>query len=145
MTFEKITNDTTCDCLNGIDQDTVSIFARALNKGAVAEKDFISKWDKTHRAEDCKNICGLKGISISKIENDTIKEEYVAIYSKIFKMAPNYRKSVLLFNFKEDAGLVQPTPNEKDKNHHDFYKADDFTLNYINQTGILFLSAPTSV
>ena len=145
MGFENITKDTPCDCLKDALLDTETIFARVLNKDTISDKDFYSKWDKGHTSELCEEVCGLKGVSVSKIENDAIKQEIIGLYSQVFKISPKYRRGVLLFKFKEVAGLLKPTPDEFNKYHHDFYKTDSFNLSLIEQSIIEFLNPASSV
>lgn len=145
MTFERLKNEEPCDCLKDTFQDSINLFARVLNKETVADKDFLSKWDKGNTSEDCEELCGLKGVSISKIENDGVKEEIITLYSQVFKLSPKYKRGVLLFKFKVDAGVLKFTPDDTNKYHHDFYKADGFTLSSIEHTGIEYLKAVAGV
>jgi len=145
MTFENITNDTPCDCLSETFVDNSTFYARVLSKEALADKDFLSKWDKGTTSQDCEEACGLKGISISKIENDTVKEEVINLYSQVFKLSPKYRRGVLLFKINVDAGVVKYTPDDTNKYHHDFYKADGFALSSIEPSVVEFLRPAANV
>lgn len=141
MTFENITKDTSCNCLDGAIEDTVSTFARVLNKESTTDKDFLSHWEKNHRPTECEEICGKKGVSISKIDNDTVKNEILNYYSSIFKMSPKYRRGVLIFKLKKDAGLVKPTPFTENPYHHDLYKDDAFSLGFVEEVETCYLTA----
>jgi len=145
MTFENIVDNLPCDCLKDSFEDNVAKYARALNKDILAEKDFMSKWDKQHRSDLCDEVCGLKGISVSKIENDEVKNEIVTYYSKIFKLSPKYRRGVVIFTIKPNGGVLKYTPIDDNKYHHDFYKADGFTLDLIEAAGVEYLSSVTNV
>jgi hypothetical protein len=140
MTFENLTKDTQCNCLIDASEDTTATFARVLNKDAATEKDFFSKWDKEHRGEECENICGLKGVSVSKLESDIVKQEVIGLYNQIFKISPKYKKGVLIFKFKNEAGMSKSTPDNTNRYHHDFYKCDNFSLNSIEQQEVCFLT-----
>jgi hypothetical protein len=133
VTFNNIINGTTCDCLKDTFADESNTYARVLNKETLVEKDFLSKWDKGRTvAETCEEICGdLKCLSVSKVENDAVKQQIVDLYSQIMNLAPKYKRGVLLFKFKVDSGVLKYTPDERNKYHHDFYKSDGFTLEHI--------------
>lgn len=140
MTFNKVTQGSTCDCLNGTVEDTSSTYARVLNKESVTDSDFMSKWEKNHRSADCGKICGLKGISVSKIANETVKEKIVKQYSQIFKISPNYRRGVLLFKLKGTAAVIKETPSKGNEHHNDLYKSDVFELNLIEEVETCYLT-----
>lgn len=145
MTFDNIANNDPCNCLKDSFQDNSTLYARVLTKDTVADKDFMSKWDKDHRSEICEEVCGLKGVSVSKIESDTVKNEIITLYSQIFKLSPKYRRGVVIFTIKPDGGVLKYTPDEKNKYHHDFYKADGFTMDLITTTDIAYLTPTANV
>lgn len=133
MTFDNINIGNSCDCINGLSEDTTSTYARVLSKDTLKPNDFKSKWDKEHRATECRSICSLKGVSISKIDNDAIKEEIIKYYTGIFPLSPKYKRSVYLFKLKEGAGVIKPTPSKDNKYHNDLYKSDLFDYNFIEE------------
>ncbi len=133
MTFEKISSDTACDVISQAVEDTTSNFVRVLSKADLNDKDFMSKWDKGTRSELCDKVKGLKGISVSNVNETGVLTKVLALYKTTFKLSPKYKLKVIEFNFKNGAGLVKPTPSNKNQAHHDFYKADDFTTDFINE------------
>ena len=141
MTFDNIKKDINCDCLEGTSESIFPYFTRVLNKDKATDNDFLSKWEKKQTHTDCAMICGLKGVSISRIINVTEKERILKQYSQVFKISPKYRKGVLVFQFKEGAGVTKETPSNNDKNHHTLYKSDGFVLNLIEEIETCYLTA----
>ena len=139
MTFNNISKDTTCNCFDGALEDATSTFARVLYKETATEKDFFSHWEKNHRANDCAKVIGLKGVSVSKISDDTVKDKIVNYYSSIFKISPNYKRGILLFKLKKDAGLYKSTPSQDNIHHNDLYKSDSFALNLVEEVETCYL------
>lgn len=144
MTFENVTKDTTCNCLVGSSEDTDSTFARVLFKEKPTDKDFYSKWDKGNIDTDCEKVCGLKGVSVSKVGDETVKNKIVSYYSDIFKISPNYKRGVLIFKLKKDAGVIKPTPSRGNPYHNDLYKSDTFSLSSVEEVETCYLK-PVSV
>lgn len=144
MNFETITKDTTCNCLEGVAEDTISTFARVLYKEKASEKDFYSKWDKGARDTDCEKVCGLKGVSVSKVCDEEVKNKIVSYYSDIFKISPNYKRGVLIFKIKKGAGVIKPTPSRNNPYHNDLYKSDAFALSAVEEVETCYLK-PVSV
>ena len=133
MTFNNITNDTNCNCFDVAAENVTSLFARVLKKSKVTDKDFFSHWERNHRAVECEKICGLKGVSVSKIDDNEIKGKIVSYYSEVFKVSPNYKRGVLIFKLKNDAGIFKSTPSKNNPYHHDLYKSDGFTLKLVDE------------
>ncbi|MBL7920454.1 MAG: hypothetical protein JNJ40_09080 [Bacteroidia bacterium] len=141
MTFENITKDSKCNCLESTFEDTESLYARVLRKQTFDDKDFLTKWEKEHRHDDCETVCSdLKCLSISKVDSDAVKEEIVNIYKKIMNLSPKYKKGVLLFKIKEGAGVYKKTPFDDNPYHHDLYKSDAFSIDSIINSGIEILN-----
>lgn len=139
MTFENINKGVPCDCLQNSFEDTTSYFVRKINKTEVRDADFKSKWEKNEeKINDCAKICALKGVSISKIDEDT-KPVLIQNYLEIFPISPKYKPNLYLFRFKEKAGLIKSTPSKNIINHHDFYKCDDFSLTKLEELEIIAL------
>lgn len=131
MTFKQILQDTDCDCLANSEEKTETIFARKINKPQATDNDFKSHWERGKRADECDKICGFKGVSINEW-NENTEKDVIQKFLTTFRITPKHKDSILIFNFLSDAGQVIYTPNEKDKSHHDFYKSDDFSLQFIN-------------
>lgn len=139
MTFNNITKDTTCICFDETAEDTVSTFARVLFKEKATNKDFFSHWEKNHRSDECGKICGLKGVSVSKISDTTVKDKIVNYYSSIFKISPNYKRGILLFKLKKDAGVYKSTKSRDNPQHNDLFKSDTFDLNLVEEVETCYL------
>ncbi len=136
MNFNNILNDTKCECLVKTKQDITIFFARKINKPLPLEKDFISHWERGKRADDCKGICGFKGLSINEWNKKT---EMVVInkFLTTFAISPKHKDSILIFKFLPNAGLIKHTPTKEDKAHYDFYKSDEFTLEMLENYNII--------
>lgn len=150
MTFENFTEGTHCDCLTGVNENTTSTFVHTLKKDTLRDNDFRSKYERwvidgkrtplaPEIIEDCDKMCSYKGVSISNIDEEGSKAKIINFYTSIFPLAQNYKRGVLVFKFKEGAGLVKHTPNENDTQHHDLYKCDTFTFNEIEQLETIYL------
>jgi hypothetical protein len=144
MNFTKLHQDTTCNCIENTENDTTTIFARKINKPEPRERDFLSKWEKVTlngqlpTLSNCIEICGFKGISMNIWTTETqlkIIEKYVTT----FQITPKHKDSIFVFKFKNEAGLVAFTPNKNDPFHFDFYKADDFDLQFLDSIDIIYL------
>ena len=140
MTFNNITKDTTCNCFIDTAEDITSTYARVLNKEKATDKDFLSKWEKNQRDTDCEVVCLLKGVSISKIADDSIKSKVIKYYSGIFKISPKYKKGILLFKFKKDAGVLKATPSRDNPDHNTLYKSDSFVLSLVEEIETCYLN-----
>ena len=135
MKFEKLLQDTECDCLERAIEDTKNLFARKINKPNPLNKDFYSHWERGKRAVECKNICGYKGISVNKwSEND--KNAIINKFLTTFSISPKHKDGIFVFRIIEGAGLIEHTPNKNDVTHYDFYKSDDFSLEML-ESGII--------
>lgn len=139
MTFENLKKGVPCDCLQNTFEDTASMFVRKINKERVKENDFKSKWEKNEELTiDCNKICALKGVSISKIDEES-KPALIQNYLEVFPISPKYKPNLYLFKFKEKAGLIKSTPSKNIINHNDFYKCDDFSLMKLEELEIISL------
>ncbi len=132
MTFEKITNDSECDCLNKSSENTTNEFIRKLGKPLLEDKDFVSYWERNKRPliDDCKNICSFKGISMNLYKNE-YEEQILNKYKTTMNINPKKGSHYLKFKLLQGAGNVKHTPEENDTSHHDFFKSDDFKLENI--------------
>ncbi|MFZ6008063.1 MAG: hypothetical protein ACOYU2_10485 [Nitrospirota bacterium] len=140
MTFEKLNDDTHCDCLKDAEGNYDDTFSRRINKGTLRDKDFVSKWEKGQRPEgnDCKDVCSFKGISVNLYKNnhDSIIKKYI----QSFKISPGYRAYCCMFRFKKNSGKVKHTPGWRDDSHYDFFKCDSFSINDIEVVQCFSLS-----
>ncbi|RXK82738.1 hypothetical protein EST62_10200 [Chlorobaculum sp. 24CR] len=132
MKFKNINSDTDCDCTSKAEIDSSNEYVRKLRKDKVEDKDFQTHWERGIRAEneDCDIICSYKAVSINQI-----KPEYENLILEKYKTTFNFNKKkgsyYLKFRFNKDAGKVIYSPEEDDKSHYNFYKADDFNLGKI--------------
>ena len=133
MEFKNLSIDTVCDCLNNGVVDNISRFAIKTMKDHLRDNDFKTYWEKGRRAEDCKEICSLKGQSLTIVNNDQDLQATVEVYRELFPFSPKYKSHITLITLKENSGYVKHTPIiNVNTLHHDFYKCDNFTLNHIN-------------
>ena len=133
MTFEILHNDTQCVCVELAQENVDAFFARKIYNPDIRDKDFKSKWEKGHRPDsitDCKRTCGLKGISIN-IWNDSSSNAFREKLKTTFNFSPKSKDGICVFQFSQDAGLMQYAPSNTDKFHYNFYKSDHFNLNMI--------------
>lgn len=152
MTFQNLTNDSDCNCLEGAQADHHRCFARKINKPLPLEKDFESHWEKAKRKEfaetqweesererfewqwreskkdeNCYDVCGKKGISIN-LWDEALRQETIDYFATTFKITPKHKDSLLVLKFKAEAGVTKHTPLENNGQHYDFYKDDNFSL-----------------
>ena len=135
MTFDKLLHDTECDCLERAIEDGKNLFARKINKPNPLDKDFYSHWERGKRADECKNICEYKGISVNKW-NENDKRAIIKKVLTTFSISPKHKDSIFVFRMIQGAGLIEHTPTKNDATHHDFYKSDEFSLEML-ETGII--------
>jgi hypothetical protein len=140
MTFNNITKDTTCNCFDGTVEDTVSTFARVIKNEKITDFDFRSYWEQNRRSSDCSEVCLLKGVSVSKINNDIIKNEKINYYKAIRKVSPKYKSGILFFKLKDDAGVCKSTPSRDNPQHNTIYKSDGFELNLVVEIETCYLN-----
>ena len=149
MNFTNIQNDTppNCDCL---ENSTVALdkqFARHMYKPTLRPQDFYSKWEKWQNNNafpldfdynNCKEICGNKGVSIHIWEN-TSRETIITEYLNNFKITGKAQNSILVFKLRLNAGAVVYTPQPTNAYHYDLYKDDDFLLDSVDGLEIILL------
>ncbi len=133
MTFEKIFKDSNCNCLDKSMQCQEDlVYLRKLRKQKLEEADFLTHWERGKEAEadNCEYICGLRGISIDFLQNDS--DDYtnaiVNRYKTTFTINPKKGAHCLKFRFKIGSGNVKHTPFDGAESHHDFYKSDHFQI-----------------
>jgi hypothetical protein len=142
MTFNNLKGDTECNCLEDSFEDYAITYARKLNAEALQDKDFKSHWDRNIGKDktECDEVCGFKGLSVSKIENEDAKRFVLTHYKEIFCLAPKYKGHVCIFNLLDESGVLKHTPSRKNTYHHDLYKCDEFTITKIQPIEIVKLS-----
>lgn len=137
MDFQGIHNDTACDCINDLKQDTENIYVRKINRPAIRDTDLRSHWEKGKRVDDsdCKAVCGYKGLSVN-VWNNLSEKDVIGKFLTTFGISRKSKDSIYLFKFKVDAGLLKYTPNERDPYHYTFYKCDAFTADMIEEVEV---------
>lgn len=132
MTFENINSGITCDCLSKAKIDTTNEYVRRLRKDILEDKDFLTHWEKGigQESNDCEMICSYKSVSVNQFKTE-YEDQILNKYRTTFNINPKRGAHYLKFRLNEDAGLVKFAPEEDDKSHYNFFKADDFTLDKI--------------
>ena len=138
MTFDILHKDTNCDCVGFAEEDLDTRFARKIYKPFLREYDFRIKEDGSGNILNCKQLCGLRGISIN-IWNADSQEAIIQKYKTSTNFSPKNRDSICVFKFNKNAGLTRHTPSNQDKFHYDFYKSDQFQMDNIEIQEILIL------
>lgn len=133
MTFEKLHQDTPCNCLsNDCFEDVQSHWGLKTNKELLRENDFRSKHEKgqidQEKTYECDELCSLKGMSMSLVKNTTQdnKDAILEIYKQLFPSAPKYKPYLSIIKFKAGLGLIKYSPLADNPFHHDLYKCDTF-------------------
>jgi hypothetical protein len=132
MTFSNLNSDIICNCLEGSIIDNSTEFALKTNKNFLRENDFKTYWEKERRSDDCKEICSLKGQSVTIIKNEEDLNSTLSVYKQLFPFSPSYRPFCSLIKFNENSGKVKHTPIEINPLHYDFYKSDNFSINDVS-------------
>jgi len=138
MTFEKLHSDTSCDCVEDLNEDTEAIFSRRISGKQLKEKDFRSYWERGKRpeSEKCSGICDFKGVSINILSSFN-ENEVFEIYKESRKINPNISKYITKFKLKSNAGIPKPDPIENNPFHYNFFKCDEFSIEKIDNLNIL--------
>ncbi len=134
MEYKNLLSEHNCDCLNNAKEDITSTFVIKTQKDVLRIQDFNSYWEKGKRpndANDCNEICSLKGVSVS-IFNDSTKEEVIGVFKELFPLAPKYKPYLSVVKFYESSGVVKHTPNDQNVHHYDFYKSDEFEFSKVS-------------
>lgn len=129
MTFDKLHQDTDCDCLNNAINNLKDIFARAVNSDFVKEEHFESYWEQGKRPDsvECDKICSFKGVSVN-ILNSENNSEVLGVFYKFYTFSPKKKRFICTFKLRERSGMVKATPSKYNLHHYDFYKCDTFTI-----------------
>lgn len=134
MTFKKLLEGLSCPCLDGTKENTADSFMRVLKRQNIQlqENDLQSQWEENKKpiGNDCASLCTNRAISFSILvdnnENMVIKK-----FEEIFGISPQYKsRYAVKIKFKNDAGKVKQFGDNK--YHYDFYKSDQFALQYID-------------
>lgn len=142
MTFDILHSDIECDCIKDTFENGNQLFARKISKPSPKSGDFKTYWERDKRPLKnlCVEICQYKGISINywneNSENQVI-EKYVASLDTQIQGGKNIRDCILVFRFKEQVGLIMPSPTKKDPSHCTFYKCDSFDIQGIEEIKII--------
>ena len=143
MTFHNLHADTPCNCITeDAFEDSTTIFARKINKPQLRVVDFDSGWEKAEvkPVGECGEICGHKGVSVSKVSREEDRTAIIDSCLKLFPIAPKYKPHLCFFTAKEKMGVFMDTPNDKLAFHHDFFKSDAFTVDGIVVNSIIALA-----
>ncbi len=132
MKFDKIKQDSDCNCFTKAIIDYENEFVRKLRKEKIDEKDFLTHWERNIRPEslECDNICSSKGVSVNLFKSD-FEKLIIEKYKTTFNINPKKGAYILKFKFLENAGKVKYSPEENDTTHYNFFKADDFSIEMI--------------
>lgn len=128
MTFNKLHENTVCNCLEGSAENLNDTFARTVTKTTkVKVSDFKSyhECNKSPADDTCKSICSYRGVSVD-IWNTVSQEAVFKRICKTFEISPGLKKVLLIFKMKQHAGKIAYTPNPENPFHHDLYKSDEF-------------------
>jgi hypothetical protein len=134
MTFNKIFEGLTCNCLDSAVENTKDSFLRVMKIGNenFSEIDLKSKWEEGISCSkgDDKSLCSHRGISLSKV-NDSNENEIIELYKTTFKFNQNLRRYIAKIKFMAGAGKIKATSSKSNMHHNDFFKCDEFTINKI--------------
>lgn len=143
MKFSYIKDDSPCGCLSQCSENYTDYFARRVGDSAtLKDRDFKSHFEKgkvPENAEDCKEVCGLMGISID-IWNEVSEQKLREKYSTTNAITPKAKKHLAIFKINKDGGVVAHTPEQEVYNefHYDLYKPDGFVAtNFLELTNLL--------
>ena len=138
MTFQGLVDGVDANCIyNVISKYTENIedtFCKRVDKNLSA-REFRSFWEMGKIVEptedNCEDILSKKGVSVSKFNNQT-RDHIIQLYRSVCSHAPQLKhKYYCSFKFKSGAGKVRHSPTNDDPYHHDFYKSDEFSTNFI--------------
>lgn len=132
MNFSALNADTDCNCTQDGLIDNTSHFALKMNKVNMRENDFKTYWEKGKTSTDCKEICSLKGQSLTIVNSPEHLETTIEVYKKLFPFSPSYKPFCAIITLNENSGVVKSTPIDINPLHYDFYKCDDFTTEKVS-------------
>lgn len=143
MEFNLLHADIECNCIDGAAEDKVSHFIRTIDGNNARIQDFYSHWERYKKQgrelpeEDCAKICGLKGISINKLDGYDENEILETYITRLRFLPQGRKKSILKFTMGSNCGAVKHTPDVNHSSHHDLYKCDDFNINAVVAISVL--------
>ncbi len=133
MPFNKITENTTCECFINTTEDTTNLFVRSVRKAPdLKDADFRNNFERNKSPNDdnnCNEVCGFHGVSI-EIWNESSSPVLLEKYKYSASISPQFKKNLSIIKFRANNGLVKHTPNQIVYNeyHYDFYKEDSFSV-----------------
>ena len=137
MTFENISNGTTCNCLRGCAENVKDTFARRTSESkSLKDRDFKTGYERGKEVldlKDCSEVCGNKGLSID-LWNTQSKDKLLERYRQTYAISPKLRHHLTIIRFKVGCGKLKNTPVRNQiagEYHYDFYKCDEFKLELI--------------
>lgn len=133
-TFLSILANTDCDCLENSQWEAEVTFIKKIDGPELKEKDFVTYWEKGKQpaTDACEDDCGLRGISINRLDNELQLKKILQVYKETLTIKPNGKTKYIKFSIKLEAGRYKHTPTTYSNDHHDFYKADGFSINRIS-------------
>ncbi len=134
MNFEQLHTGTNCNCIKNAEENTIQVFARKIGSAALQTNDFLSHWEKgifPAELKACQKVCLHKGLSMN-LWSEPSRKQVFEKYLNTFRFAPKYKNCILVFRAKENAGIFDATPTERDPFHFTFFKSDDFSINLLD-------------
>jgi hypothetical protein len=141
MTFQGLTDGVDAECIYSViskyTENIEDAFCKRVDKNLSA-REFRSFWKMGKKPpiiepteDNCEDILSIKGVSISKF-NDQTRDYIIQLYRSVCSHAPQLKhKYYCSFKFKSGAGKVRCSPTNDDPWHHDFYKSDAFSINFV--------------
>jgi hypothetical protein len=135
MTFNNISSETNCTCINDAFEDPNKLYARKIGKsGSIPkDRDFKSYWEGGKRPDnlsDCQLVCSYKGVSVNPW-NDTTRDFVIDLYTQSVRITPKHEKKICIFKLDSEGGKYRHTPEKGNDSHHDLIKSDQFTIEKI--------------
>jgi hypothetical protein len=137
MTFETITQGTSCKCLKNCIENIVDTFARRTGDSKeIKLRDFRTPFERGKEVSDlndCDEVCGNHGLSVD-LWNDNSKGAILDRYMTTLAIGPKLKNHLSIIKLKAEAGLVKNTPvigQIGGEYHHDMYKSDSFEINFV--------------
>jgi hypothetical protein len=135
MTFQKLTSDSSCVCIDGSLSILISdIFCRRLSKEKIGINDFKTYWELgkfPNNKNDCKKVCDHKSLSLHKYSTET---DLIKFYQKTISFRPELKAKTPFYcrlRFNDGAGKGKNSPSNPDRDHYSIFKSDLFNLKSI--------------
>ncbi|MDT3401500.1 hypothetical protein [Mucilaginibacter terrae] len=145
MNFNKIANNTNCNCFLDAQENLNDTFVRKVRKSDnLNDADFRNHIERNKTAtneNDCQEVCGLYGVSV-EIWNDSSRQRLLDRYLTTLSISPKTKNNLCVIQFRNNNGLVKYTPDQVEYNefHYDFFKEDSFTVSELNLVEMIPLS-----